>query len=46
MYSKCQNNKPQDVLSHTFTSGYYDYNHFLKEFKQIIGVSPTKYNWK
>ncbi|SJN48634.1 helix-turn-helix domain-containing protein [Sphingobacterium faecium] len=46
MYGKCQKNTPQDVLSHTFTSGYYDYNHFLKEFKQIIGVSPTHYNWK
>lgn len=45
IYGNCKKNHSNDVLPDYFSAGYYDYNHFLKEFKQNIGVSPTKYNW-
>ncbi|AIM36337.1 hypothetical protein KO02_06205 [Sphingobacterium sp. ML3W] len=46
MFGHCQNKSQKEIIDNTFLSGYYDYNHFLKEFKQYIGVSPTKYNWE
>jgi len=28
-----------------YEGGYYDYNHFFKDFKQYLGVSPKYYSW-
>lgn len=32
-------------LDTALLSGYYDYNHFFKEFKTYLGVAPTKHAW-
>lgn len=34
-------NSPAILLA----AGYYDYNHFLKDFKQYLGIAPTQYVW-
>ncbi|MFV0536256.1 MAG: helix-turn-helix domain-containing protein [Dysgonomonas sp.] len=36
-------NQPNDLLNVAVTSGYYDYNHFLKEFKDFTGKTPIEY---
>lgn len=36
-------NEPNDLLSIAITNGYYDYNHFLKEFKDFTGKTPIEY---
>lgn len=36
-------NEPDDLLSVAITNGYYDYNHFLKEFKNFTGKTPIEY---
>lgn len=36
-------NRPDDLLSVAITNGYYDYNHFLKEFKDFTGKTPLDY---
>lgn len=36
-------NEPDDLLSVAITNGYYDYNHFLKEFKDFTGKTPIEY---
>lgn len=43
MYGQWQKSYKKDFMSNYFLSGYYDYNHFLKDFKQYIGVSPTRF---
>jgi len=43
-YDQYDNNS-QDLLSVALNSGYYDYNHFLKDFKQFLGIAPTQYAW-
>lgn len=43
MYDHWQTSYQKNFISDSFLSGYYDYNHFLKDFKQYIGVSPTKF---
>ncbi|MBB2952287.1 MULTISPECIES: AraC family transcriptional regulator [unclassified Sphingobacterium] len=43
IYGEWQSNYQKDFMSNSFLSGYYDYNHFLKDFKLYIGVSPTKF---
>ncbi len=35
--------EPDDLLSVAITNGYYDYNHFLKEFKDFTGKTPIEY---
>lgn len=35
--------EPSDLLNVAITSGYYDYNHFLKEFKDFTGKTPIEY---
>ena len=34
---------PNDLLNVAITNGYYDYNHFLKEFKDFTGKTPIEY---
>ncbi|MFC3196729.1 helix-turn-helix domain-containing protein [Parapedobacter deserti] len=34
-----------DLFDVALKAGYYDYNHFLKEFKQYLGVAPSRYSW-
>lgn len=36
-------NQPDDLLNVAVTNGYYDYNHFLKEFKDFTGKTPIEY---
>ena len=36
-------NEPHDLLDIAITNGYYDYNHFLKEFKGFTGKTPIEY---
>lgn len=36
-------NEPDDLLGIAITNGYYDYNHFLKEFKGFTGKTPIEY---
>ncbi|MFV0420185.1 MAG: helix-turn-helix domain-containing protein [Dysgonomonas sp.] len=36
-------NQPDDLLNVAITNGYYDYNHFLKEFKDFTGKTPIEY---
>jgi len=36
-------NEPNDLLSVAIASGYYDYNHFLKEFKDFTGKTQLEY---
>ncbi len=36
-------NEPNDLLSIAIANGYYDYNHFLKEFKDFTGKTPIAY---
>lgn len=35
--------EPNDLLNVAITNGYYDYNHFLKEFKDFTGKTPVEY---
>jgi len=35
--------KSYDLLSVALDNGYYDYNHFLKEFKDFTGKAPLKF---
>lgn len=36
-------NEPDDLLSVAIANGYYDYNHFLKVFKDFTGKTPVEY---
>jgi len=44
-YDQYDKDAPEDLLSIALSSGYYDYNHFFKEFKQFIGMAPSQYMW-
>lgn len=44
-YDQYDRNEPEDLLSVALNSGYYDYNHFLKDFKQFLGIAPSQYVW-
>ena len=35
--------EPNDLLNVAITNGYYDYNHFLKKFKDFTGKTPMEY---
>lgn len=35
--------KPCDLHATAISNGYYDYNHFLKEFKDFTGKTPVEY---
>src|SRR5690554_6792610 len=36
---------PADLFDVALKSGYYDYNHFFKDFKQYLGIAPSQYSW-
>lgn len=42
---KYKENKSQNVFDIALRSGYYDYNHFFKDFKRYTGISPSQYAW-
>lgn len=35
--------EPNDLLNVAIANGYYDYNHFLKEFKDFTGKTPVEF---
>jgi AraC-like DNA-binding protein len=34
-----------DLFTAAMNCGYYDYNHFIKDFKQYLGTAPSQYTW-
>lgn len=42
-YGQYRKEKPEELPDIALNSGYYDYNHFFKDFKQFIGTSPSRY---
>lgn len=44
-YGDYKENKSDDIFDVALHSGYYDYNHFFKDFKRYIGISPSQYAW-
>lgn len=44
-YGQYDMDKSSDLLGAAMMSGYYDYNHFYKDFKEYIGISPSQYAW-
>ena len=44
-YQYCKKSKSNDFFDAALCSGYYDYNHFFKEFKRYTGVGPSQYAW-
>lgn len=44
-YQYCMKSKSKDFFDAALYSGYYDYNHFFKEFKRYTGVGPAQYTW-
>lgn len=44
-YGRYDLDKPSDLPGIAVLSGYYDYNHFLKDFKQYMGTAPSRYSW-
>ncbi|MBD1434892.1 AraC family transcriptional regulator [Sphingobacterium sp. DN00404] len=45
-YGQYEKSKSENLFDLALISGYYDYNHFFKDFKQYIGVAPSKYAWE
>lgn len=44
-YNECKLSKTKDLAGLILISGYYDYNHFVKDFKRYIGIAPSHYSW-
>ena len=44
-YGQFNMGKSSDLSDAAMISGYYDYNHFQKDFKQYMGIAPSKYRW-
>ncbi|UXD70450.1 helix-turn-helix domain-containing protein [Sphingobacterium faecium] len=44
-YEMYEREMPTPLNMAPFEGGYYDYNHFFKDFKQYLGVSPKHYSW-
>lgn len=44
-YGQLNLSKSKDASAVLMFSGYYDYNHFLKHFKQYLGMAPSFYLW-
>lgn len=42
-YRQYKISKSEGFLDVILPSGYYDYNHFLKDFKRYIGIAPSKH---
>lgn len=45
-YGLYDKNNLEGLFDVAILSGYYDYNHFLKDFKRYIGVAPSQYYWE
>ncbi|WP_159638821.1 helix-turn-helix domain-containing protein [Sphingobacterium composti Ten et al. 2007 non Yoo et al. 2007] len=45
-YNRLKTNKVKDFSDVPLITGYYDYNHFSKDFKHYIGTTPTQYSWE
>ncbi|KKX49786.1 helix-turn-helix domain-containing protein [Sphingobacterium sp. IITKGP-BTPF85] len=44
-YGHCGPEDSADLFDVALNSGYYDYNHFFKDFKQYLGIAPSRYSW-
>lgn len=44
-YGRHGENRSRNLLDTALRSGYYDCNHFFKDFKQYIGMTPSQYAW-
>lgn len=44
-YGEYEKNKSEELFDVALHSGYYDYNHFFKDFKRYIGIAPSQYAW-
>lgn len=44
-YQAYKSSESKDLSDIALSAGYYDYNHFLKDFKRYIGIAPTRYPW-
>lgn len=44
-YGQYEKNKAANLVDVALLSGYYDYNHFFKDFKRYIGIAPSQYAW-
>lgn len=44
-YGRYNTGNSSELLDAAMLSGYYDYNHFLKDFKQYVGVAPSRHRW-
>lgn len=44
-YGNYDPENPSGLVDIALKSGYYDYNHFLKDFKQYVGIAPSRYAW-
>lgn len=44
-YGRHGESRSRNLLDTALHSGYYDHNHFFKDFKQYIGVTPSQYAW-
>lgn len=45
-YGQYEKGKSEDLFDAALLSGYYDYNHFFKDFKRYIGIAPSQYTWE
>lgn len=45
-YGEYEKNRLGDLFDVALHSGYYDYNHFFKDFKRYIGIAPSQYAWE
>lgn len=44
-YGQFDNGKSETLFDTIILSGYYDYYHFVKDFKKYIGIAPSHYTW-
>jgi len=44
-YGKYEEGKSENLFGVALSQGYYDYNHFFKDFKQYMGIAPTRFTW-
>lgn len=44
-YQAYKSDESKNLADLVLSTGYYDYNHFSKDFKQFTGVAPTLYSW-
>ncbi len=45
-YGQYEKGKSEGLFDVALLSGYYDYNHFFKDFKRYIGIAPSQYAWE